>query len=318
MTDCTAILSAYLDDELTEDQRREFVVWLNEAPCNIDRFVLDCSLDSCLQDIFREEQVSQDAIAMYVRGEAIGANQRPSLPATDDSQQAGCQVFSGLVPSANTPKSPSFGIIPSMPFAYVSSGWPVAYLVATAMTALGLWICANMYTSPPSQIVGPMTVERPVVSPAIPSSPLPEVVGRITGMADCEWSVGGDPKNPKSEIRNLKSPVFLGDRFGIQSGLLEITYNTGAQVILEGPVTYEVESKNGGFMGGGKLTGKVTTDAARGLTIRTPTATVTDLGTEFGVEVDKEKNCHVNTFVGVVKVSPTAHGLRGKSDSRRW
>ena len=77
----------------------------------------------------------------------------------------------------------------------------------------------------------------------------------------------------------------LGRKYALASGLMEITYDTGAKVILQGPVTYEVESKNGGFLSVGKLTGKVTTQAARGLTIRTPTATVTDLGTEFGVEV---------------------------------
>ena len=37
---------------------------------------------------------------------------------------------------------------------------------------------------------------------------------------------------------------------------MEITYNTGAKVILQGPVTYEVES-NGGYLAVGKLTGKL-------------------------------------------------------------
>ena len=37
---------------------------------------------------------------------------------------------------------------------------------------------------------------------------------------------------------------------------MEITYNTGAKVILQGPVTYEVES-NGGYLSLGKLTGKL-------------------------------------------------------------
>ena len=29
---------------------------------------------------------------------------------------------------------------------------------------------------------------------------------------------------------------------------MEITYDTGAKVILQGPVTYEVESHDGGFL----------------------------------------------------------------------
>ena len=129
---------------------------------------------------------------------------------------------------------------------------------------------------------------------------------------------------------------------------MEITYDTGAKVILQGPVTYEVESKDGGYLSVGKLTARVEKkgEGGRGkadeanlpspgtdrrlvgrgaggeggaesaaqsaltlalsqrergpdkspfplppsplFTVRTPTATVTDLGTEFGVEVGKE------------------------------
>ena len=94
---------------------------------------------------------------------------------------------------------------------------------------------------------------------------------------------------------------------------MEITYNTGAKVIVQGPVTYEVES-NGGYLAMGKLTGKLgkendecrmmndelwtrMSDIQHFITliihpfvIRTPTATVTDLGTEFGVEVDSGRS----------------------------
>ena len=37
---------------------------------------------------------------------------------------------------------------------------------------------------------------------------------------------------------------------------MEITYDTGAKVILQGPVTYSVEG-NGGYLAVGKLTGKM-------------------------------------------------------------
>ena len=35
---------------------------------------------------------------------------------------------------------------------------------------------------------------------------------------------------------------------------MEITYQTGAKVILQGPCTYEVDSAAGGFLSLGKLT----------------------------------------------------------------
>ena len=128
--------------------------------------------------------------------------------------------------------------------------------------------------------------------------------------------------NQKSEIRNQKSLVSLGDKFALSSGLMEITYDTGAKVILQGPVTYEVESAAGGFLSVGKLTARLEKKVASGqwsvadnnetsnpqspipdpslstihhplFTIKTPTAVVTDLGTEFGVEVDRQARHHV-------------------------
>jgi hypothetical protein len=183
-----------------------------------------------------------------------------------------------------------------------------------------------------------------------------QVVGRITGMVDCRWAEkgtvpfcppgglspfppkgsgfrgqGSETNNQQSTISNHQSPVSLGDHFAISSGLLEITYNTGAKVILQGPVKYEVES-NGGFLSVGKLTGKLENKVGSGqlsvvskstinnrqsaisppssvilhpssFAIHTPTATVTDLGTEFGVEVTEDGTTESQVFRGAVAVN---------------
>ena len=193
-----------------------------------------------------------------------------------------------------------------------------------------------------------------------PLSHLPSVVGRITGMVDCKWEKKGSgigdwglekgsglrvqgtgTENHQSSafqslIPNPQSLVSLGDQFALASGLVEITYDTGAKVILQGPVTYSVET-NGGYLTIGKLTGKLENRGERRgergegdkseirnlkseisapsplspllsplFIIRTPTATVTDLGTEFGVEVSGCDSTKVCVFVGEVQVE-TAH-----------
>jgi hypothetical protein len=97
---------------------------------------------------------------------------------------------------------------------------------------------------------------------------------------------------------------------------MEITYDTGAKVILQGPVTYEIEAENGGFLRVGKLTGKVETQSARGFSVRTPTAKVTDLGTEFGVEILKDGNCQVHVLAGSVDTVALENG-RPKGQSCR-
>ncbi len=118
---------------------------------------------------------------------------------------------------------------------------------------------------------------------------------------------------------------------------MEITYNTGAKVILEGPCTYQVESLAGGYLTLGKMTARVEkrsevkgqnprpkTQDLRPQSeiskspnlqiskffVRTPTAIVTDLGTEFGVEVGENGETTSHVFRGTVKVQIAGNGDR--------
>ena len=90
---------------------------------------------------------------------------------------------------------------------YWGTGWPVAYLVATVMTVVGLWVCANTYISPPGKVAGqrPSEVESRVTPVCKTTAP---VIGRITGMLDCRWAGARGSENVKSETRSLKSPVL--------------------------------------------------------------------------------------------------------------
>ncbi|MBN1393432.1 MAG: NPCBM/NEW2 domain-containing protein [Pirellulales bacterium] len=137
-------------------------------------------------------------------------------------------------------------------------------------------------------------------------------VGRVTGMKDCRWA---DPESPTI----VGASVPLDRSYSLSSGLMEIAYNSGAKVILEGPCSYKVESSAGGFLMKGKLTANIKTQSSKPkaqsldspplstlysplFSIRTPTAIVTDLGTEFGVEVNENGDTTSHVFQGSVKV----------------
>ena len=217
-----------------------------------------------------------------------------------------------------------------------------SYLVAAVIVSVGLLIGAFTYVSQPERQVG--WDKRSDVPLAGSYAKHAEPVGQITGMVDCKFDLpspsgrgaggegGSDGLHPSSFILHPSSPVSLGDKFALASGLMEITYDTGAKVILQGPVTYEVESASGGYLAVGKLTAKLEKKAEGSnpqslipnpsslstihsplFTIKTPTATVTDLGTEFGVEVDKSGVTESHVFAGKVKVLALAvrNGLEG-------
>ena len=274
------ITGAICDENASESEFAEMDSYLlaDHAACN--RYLGYCWMHVALTMELQIQRAVQEVERQISTGSTI-----PSIPVASDLGTA----------NVNTTASPISAFPASVwnrTLSYSSSGWPVAYLVATVIFGIGLAIGAFTHVSPPTQVACDL-------SPAQKSRALPQnetdFVGRITGMVDCQWA---DPDYaPACDAR-----VPLSRKYAMTSGLLEITYDTGAKVILQGPVTYEVESKNGGFMSIGKLTGKVTTEAARGLAIRTPTAMVTDLGTEFGVEAAGDGLTKTRVFAGRVKV----------------
>ena len=291
MNDPKAIINAYMDDELTKRQYHELVAWIREAPDNIEHFITECYLHSQLQDIF-----------------------------TGTANSSGCDGVAGCSSRCHRHSHQLLSPAPSFlsttlhdtSASFLSKGMPLAYLVATVVTGLGILIASHVYVSRPEQVA------RSSV-PAIVAEPAS--VGRITGMVDCKWNGG--------------SHVSLGQECQLASGLMEITYDTGAKVILQGPVTYEVEA-NGGYLAVGKLTGKLEKKAEGGrrkaedagnqkspfplppspFVVRTPTATVTDLGTEFGVDVDNRGNCEVNVFHGQVDLVNLASCVTRRLDAK--
>ncbi len=257
-------------------------------------------------------------------------------------------------------KEPSVSLAPTFfstayhgTIGYFSQELPFSLLIATVLTSLGLWFASMIYVSSPEKIAkGSLLPAKSSVDPTL------NVVGKITGMVDCKWA------DPQTETFNGANVLF-GRKYALASGLMEITYDTGAKVILQGPVTYEVET-NGGYLAVGKLTGKlekklsaVSDQRSEKVTsgqslvtsgqwsvasklnpksrnpeisqspisnpqslipnpfcIRTPNAVVTDLGTEFGVEVSPQRESQVYVFKGKVKLEGrVADGLAARGQN---
>ena len=179
---------------------------------------------------------------------------------------------------SDIPHPSSFIIHHSPPIHYPLStidsfvgGMLFSYLVAAVIVSVGLLIGAFTYVSQPERQVG--WDKRSDVPPAGSYAKHAEPVGQITGMVDCQWK-NDECRSMNDELSAEQwhssfilhpssfNPVSLGDKFALASGLMEITYDTGARVILQGPVTYEVEA-NGGYLSVGKLTGKLEKEGRR-------------------------------------------------------
>jgi hypothetical protein len=252
--------------------------------------------DELWTDFERLLRESDDACRLYLEYVDVSVvlpTILSSIPEIPDGDFPSLGLFSSEQQAAPFPTPTFLPITLHGTFGYFSSEWTVSYLIATVIMGIGALIAGFTYVSQPAQVAqqGPSVTENR----SAPEAKM-ESVGRITGMVDCKWN-GTTVDSPR---------VTLGRKYKLASGLMEITYDTGAKVILQGPVTYEVESKNGGFLSIGKLTGKVEVEKAKGFAVRTPTATVTDLGTEFGVEAMQDGSSEVHVITGAVDVIASA------------
>ena len=129
----------------------------------------------------------------------------------------------------------------------------------------------------------------------------PVIVAKITLMKDCRFAPG---ETPPAETTQLEK----GRQLRLEKGLLQITYDTGAEVLIAGPATYKIDSDNSGSLSLGKLTAQVETIEAEGFTIITPNARFVDLGTEFGVKVDEQGRDEAHVFKGRVNAETKLSG----------
>lgn len=90
----------------------------------------------------------------------------------------------------------------------------------------------------------------------------------------------------------------------LESGFAEITFDTGAEVTLEGPARFLLESESKSRLDAGRASANVP-EQARGFVIHTPSSYIRDLGTAFSVEVRDGRETDLHVLEGEVEVAAT-------------
>ena len=123
---------------------------------------------------------------------------------------------------------------------------------------------------------------------------MPLVVARLTDVRDDVWEKSQPELSTGSE-------VTAGQLLNLRKGLVSLTFTNGARVILEGPTTFRTVDAGHGFLHEGALVAQVPKNV-QGFSIETPLAKIVDLGTEFGVSVNKKGIVEAHIFEGMIKV----------------
>jgi hypothetical protein len=121
-------------------------------------------------------------------------------------------------------------------------------------------------------------------------------VAQVTRVHQCVWA-------EDSEAVSEGTFLLAGQRLCLSEGLAEVVFGDRSRVLLQGPATLDAINANEAALRAGSLVANVPR-GAEGFTVRTPTAKVVDLGTEFGVYVEDDgRMADVQVFQGEVELT---------------
>ncbi len=172
---------------------------------------------------------------------------------------------------------------------------PVRFIGVIATLTIAMWALWLLIIQPGE----PPLAERQPTNPSVVGSHVP-TVARLMRTVGAKW---------EDRDRRPFDGMYLrrGRTLQLAVGLAEIKFHDGARVILQGPAEFSVTDSNHGHLETGKLVAHVKTPQAHGFQIETPSATVVDLGTEFGVDSDRRMS-RVRVFTGQVNVNARGSG----------
>jgi ferric-dicitrate binding protein FerR (iron transport regulator) len=130
-------------------------------------------------------------------------------------------------------------------------------------------------------------------------------IARIAQTSGVRWR----DEAPKA----IDAPLLAGSSLAIQEGLVEVAFDSGARIIVQGPAEVELQSPSSVVLRRGSLTAEVPVEA-RGFAVHTPNSTVVDLGTRFGVACQAGQT-DVEVFLGSVLLQlPSAQAGGGPQE----
>ena len=136
---------------------------------------------------------------------------------------------------------------------------------------------------------------HPGREPGAPNPQPGEYVARLTGSKDCRWAHPAPSARPDNYIRK-------GETLELAAGFAEVTFDCGAQVVLEGPASLSLNSAWDATLLRGTLKASVPTEAM-GFRVSNPSVQVVDLGTVFTMIADGTGAADVLVLKGMVETS---------------
>ena len=179
----------------------------------------------------------------------------------------------------------------------------VACLLSTAATVLLLLSAGYLQLDEPSTIAQQAEpIQAETMDSSSPEDPEREwkasisagsvpIVATLTGAVDCVWEPGYEA--------TYGELISQGREIRLREGLAQLTFDSGAKLIVQGPATFVARTETSATMDQGKISA-LCPERARGFKLRTPTSEIIDIGTEFAVDVQESGDSEIHVFQGEV------------------
>jgi hypothetical protein len=264
MTPPKDLFSAYLDGELADADLRRLEEWIVAEPRNAASFLEWMALQSWTHEALKGDMLEQVFQGTGPRGsdqlDAAAAVERAA-----DTRGRGARRT-----------------------------WWAALAAVLLLAASSAWIVGRRPSADRNEIAvaAPGYTQQDEVIESRRESNESMVVASLTGLKRCVWQ-------DKSSALGYGQQLTEGTQIALRSGVVRVTFESGAEAMLEGPCRFVVDNAMHGTIHRGRVS-VTAPKRAYGFRIRAPNAEVIDLGTEFGVAVDDGGNSEVHVFSGEV------------------
>jgi hypothetical protein len=131
-------------------------------------------------------------------------------------------------------------------------------------------------------------------------------VATLTQVVDGVWADGAPMLHHGQQLE-------VGTQVALASGMVKVTYDCGAEVVLEGPCDFWLHSPMVGYLNSGRITANVPRRAFT-FAILSPHVDMVDLGTSFGVDIGANGRTELHVFEGEVLCSePNRDAAAGRA-----
>jgi hypothetical protein len=119
-------------------------------------------------------------------------------------------------------------------------------------------------------------------------------VATLVKAQSCKWG--------NSALPTLEGSALVPGTLELVEGMATVLFSSGAEVVLEAPVSLEIVSSMEARVQRGTVVAEVPPQA-KGFTIQTADTKVVDFGTKFGVSASEDGKCLVQVIEGLVEVN---------------